>query len=386
MNKKEIFKFLLGITLSLFCVLSYQNCSKLEVDSNNALFLSAVGNCELAPMVFEQVYQEFLQTECGVCHKANGSGNGEFGDTDLMLAFNAFSLRGSVVITERALNPNHQAGITGLHHKDRLDEINKRWGDWDSCLQSSKSESPAIDGADSLKLQDKYILAGKNKKELEWDLGEDSSNPNYKDIKFKISVSLYETSDGLLSYEFSNPRILTQENAIFIGGIEFYINQQLISSATTLKFLKLPIASNQNIQLVSISNVIEMSDIRSQDQISFKINNIKIIDDFDPTNPPDVGNGGPIVTQKYSDLIANNGVFKLYCISCHNNSKADGGLDMTNYNQLINEGYIVANDVQSSSLLRRMKDSNNPMPRSGVLDEELIKKVESWVLDGAKNN
>lgn len=93
--------------------------------------------------------------------------------------------------------------------------------------------------------------------------------------------------------------------------------------------------------------------------------------------------------QTYSRLMAPEGILGKYCLGCHNNAE-DNGLDLTNYQQMLNEGRIIPGDT-NSKIYQRMNPSGNdqiaPMPLNGFLPNILDrKKVEDWILRGAKNN
>lgn len=74
-------------------------------------------------------------------------------------------------------------------------------------------------------------------------------------------------------------------------------------------------------------------------------------------------------------------IIQNYCVGCHSGSSPQGGLLLTNYNQ-------IAAAANSGKLVGSIKGTGyTPMPYlQSPLNSCFIQKIESWVLDGALNN
>ena len=94
-------------------------------------------------------------------------------------------------------------------------------------------------------------------------------------------------------------------------------------------------------------------------------------------------------TQTFTKLMSPGGVLHDNCLGCHNNARSNG-FDLTNYQGMIDSRVLIPGD-QNSKMYQRMNPESGsglaPMPLGGYLsDERERKKVETWILDGAKNN
>lgn len=94
-------------------------------------------------------------------------------------------------------------------------------------------------------------------------------------------------------------------------------------------------------------------------------------------------------TQTFTKLMSPGGVLHDNCFGCHNNARSNG-FDLTSYQGMIDSRVLIPGDKNSKMYQRMNPDSGSglaPMPLGGYLsDERERKKVESWILDGAKNN
>ncbi len=111
-------------------------------------------------------------------------------------------------------------------------------------------------------------------------------------------------------------------------------------------------------------------------------------------NPvPDLTPNAAGVPPTFSALMdPNNGILGKNCVVCHNSRDLNGGYDMTDYQLMISRGVLVPGSPTSKMFQRMNSDDPanynlSPMPnKPGWLDLPLIKKVEAWILSGAKNN
>ena len=88
----------------------------------------------------------------------------------------------------------------------------------------------------------------------------------------------------------------------------------------------------------------------------------------------------------YLDVV--NPILVAKCVSCHNQSKTKGGLNLTTYSKILkggkNKNTVIIGDVEGSELIRRVSLPNNHdefMPSEGKrpLTEEEVKLLEWWI-------
>lgn len=91
----------------------------------------------------------------------------------------------------------------------------------------------------------------------------------------------------------------------------------------------------------------------------------------------------------FSKLMATNGgVLRNYCLKCHNSVDNRGGYNLSDYDLMIENGVLIPGSA-ASMMFRRMDSiipGLRPMPLTGLLSSEERRKVESWILRGAKND
>jgi mono/diheme cytochrome c family protein len=80
---------------------------------------------------------------------------------------------------------------------------------------------------------------------------------------------------------------------------------------------------------------------------------------------------------KYSTAISS--MMTNHCTNCHGGSSPQAGLKLESYSDLVTNG-------RASSSLQRMKNSSNPMPPSGKIDDCNINKLAAWINQGSQNN
>jgi len=101
--------------------------------------------------------------------------------------------------------------------------------------------------------------------------------------------------------------------------------------------------------------------------------------------------GTPAATPTGSpEYVAAQEVFNKSCIGCHGAGKAKGGIHLTDQAAILKGGkegpVVVAGDPAGSLLMKAMKSEPGakPMPPSGKLADDEVKKVEDWIKGGAK--
>lgn len=84
-------------------------------------------------------------------------------------------------------------------------------------------------------------------------------------------------------------------------------------------------------------------------------------------------------------------IFNKSCVNqgCHMGKNAAAGLNLESTKSLTSlnsKGFINTADPKSSTLYKALISSTSPMPTSGNLDACTIKKVLTWIEQGAQNN
>ena len=85
----------------------------------------------------------------------------------------------------------------------------------------------------------------------------------------------------------------------------------------------------------------------------------------------------PVATVTYQNTTKT--IFNTSCVECHNPSNASGGTTLDTY-----EGAAIK--AMSGEMLARMTNTENPMPPSGNLPDNVIEAVAQWIEDGVLEN
>ncbi len=97
----------------------------------------------------------------------------------------------------------------------------------------------------------------------------------------------------------------------------------------------------------------------------------------------------PASNVSYADHIAV--VFELKCVSCHNSSTREGGVDLSTWSAIVSDPRIVFPGSDSTSVLIwtiEYRPGFPPMPPllyQGLIQNH-IEGVKTWIREGAKNN
>jgi hypothetical protein len=104
------------------------------------------------------------------------------------------------------------------------------------------------------------------------------------------------------------------------------------------------------------------------------------------TFPEDNDNGPAPVDVSYANDI--QPMWDNDCVSCHQGNIPPDLTAAKSYNDLLNGGYVIPNDADNSVLYHSLFGSNGVslMPPGAMWPSSSIKKVESWINEGAKNN
>lgn len=327
--------------------------------------------------VFVQSYQPLLVENCASCHAVGGIGKGVFADEDLDIAFEDFKLRGYQLVSDRAVDPNHRPPSSGPHLQPEVTVASDNWivalEDANSCTSNSSvplpDDEPAPESATYLTM-DKVIAMGDNANTMSWDLTNDIVTPagtSYTGAQFEISVEVDTSATGVTSYLLSNPTLSAGDSPLRVTFVEVYINGNFISSASTFRGINRYVPQNETRELSETTMVVPF-EVADGDTLSMAFGILDPVD-FNPST--------------FTQLT--NSVFAQNCNSCHSGGNPAAGLDMTNYDEMLNQFIVIPFSTNGSEVYKRMTDANNPMPPSGLLPEAAQNNVRDWVRDGAPN-
>lgn len=364
-------------------VTTYQNCSATH-ESNSSL--SSFEACNLVLKdEFSNGYHLFLETNCQGCHVSGGVGNGAFADANLDIAFDSFNVRGYQLVEQRALDPNHQPPYTGSQHQTTIDDLDTSWlvakQKADTCIINSGAQvqNDFEDGivptdpqptSASIETFVKLINADKDGTVIRWNLGQEILQPrdlSFANAQLEVRVTALSTITGEKSYIISKPKLKAGDQALHFQYFAVKINGQLIESATGFQQINRRVPANKQRDLATSSIVFEY-DIRSTDVISIAIGRLEPIT-FDPPT--------------FAELIDPAGVFGAQCLSCHDQTNPQGGFDISTRDSVIGQLMVSPYSPNNSELFKRMNDSANPMPQTGLLDDSSLEQVLWWIQDGA---
>jgi hypothetical protein len=74
------------------------------------------------------------------------------------------------------------------------------------------------------------------------------------------------------------------------------------------------------------------------------------------------------------------------CTGCHNSSTHSGGVDLSNYTQIVNYATQTRNNVPILEGVINKMSGFRPMPPSSTLDACTIRTIELWIEQGTPNN
>jgi len=74
------------------------------------------------------------------------------------------------------------------------------------------------------------------------------------------------------------------------------------------------------------------------------------------------------------------------CTVCHNIDNRSGGLSLSSYNDFNLSTYIVPGDNSQGAIIKRITNQKNPMPPTGLMVQENIDIIKTWILECAIEN
>lgn len=363
-------------------MISFNNCSAVHENSNN---LSSFETCNLILKdEFANKYHNFLRTNCNNCHVNSDSGNGAFADSDLEIAFDAFVVRGNNLVGQRAIDPNHKPPYSGTHLTDEVSALDSTWNtakiQADNCASLAGHSNTNIDGGiipdDPVPSQGtittfiKFLNADKDPKTLTWDLGNEIKTPgiSFNNAELSIDVVANTTITGEKSYIFMNPKLKAGDVSIHLMYIDFIINNQLVSAATSYHSINRRVPAGESRDLAVGATTFGFN-VQSTDTVALSLGTLTQID----FNPP-----------TYAELVAPSGVIGANCLNCHDANSSQGGLDLSSRDMVLQQLMVSPYNPNNSEVFKRMNDAQSPMPQGGRLPQADIDQVLHWIQDGAR--
>lgn len=341
--------------------------------------------CESALMrIYEKSYHPFLTTTCGSCH-TDGPGLGDFGSKDVSTSFTSFTSIGAKKIDSQSLNDNHKPPATGAHNDARIQELSEYWNSvqpayLDCVSEESNGEDPS-----------KYIVKTYSKQvpanisttfqRMEWDLESESSNsvPLIAGIEIRKSEFGGETR----GYEFRNPTLRLKQqdpDGYAARALNIIVNDELRTEISTYSNISKIITDVTDLNLApGAAHGFLGIQLSSSDTIGLDFSSIRSPKGDESDSGGSDGGGGKDENRrvyKFSELTAAGGVFTTACASCHNATRSDGSLNITDYNR----AKTAAPNIKS-----RVNNANNPMPpmsSGGILPEAQREMINSWLENG----
>ena len=382
----------IGVLIGLILGLGSSGCAPVHNDGstdnlggNFGLGAGVCGN--LLKTEFERGWQPFLVENCASCHVQGGGGKGSFGEGNLTVAFEAFSAATAIKVGDFAVNPNHKPPYSGEHHQAAVDGFKEGWDlaeiQFNDCLAQQNDGGgdgggggggtfiPEPEGP-RVGTQEKAINATGNYQARSFNLGTEMlpGQTGVTGARVEIEVRSFSTPTGETNYNFRNPTVFAGGQAVHVKDIRITINGKELKEGTTwiLSDRKVPAGQNREI---SSSVMITETMVAAGDTFGVSFGTLA------PTT---------FAPARFSELNAGGGTFGQNCLGCHGANNPRGGLDMTNYQEMINYFVVIPYDPTGSLLLSRMNDANNPMPPSGLVNQAARQAIEDWILDGAPNN
>ena len=76
--------------------------------------------------------------------------------------------------------------------------------------------------------------------------------------------------------------------------------------------------------------------------------------------------------------------FEVNCTECHYGGRQSPNLhDSVSYSQLIEGGYVLAGDADESPLMIKLENNH---PEKGIVSNDQLGLIETWINQGAENN
>lgn len=375
----------IGMFLLLYVVvvICFNNCS--GVHEGNSAFSSRAACNLILKDEFANGYHHFLNTNCKSCHISGGAGNGPFADPNVDVAFEAFNVRGNFLVGTRAQDAGHQPPFSGPQHAGSIENLDAGWQSAktqaDICIANAGGDPTDGDGegiipddpVPTMGIIETHVRAinpSVTRKTLTWNLANQIKTPqglSFVGAELSIDVQATTTISGEKSYIFLNPKLKTGAQALHFMYIDFKINNQIVTTATSYHSINRRVPANSTRDLAASSTTF-VYDVKSTDTLSLSIGLLEPITFTPPT---------------FAELIAPTGVLGANCLSCHSGPTPTGGWDMSTRALVIQNLMVAPYSPNSSEIFVRMNSLTSPMPQSGLLPKSDIDQVLFWIQDGA---
>lgn len=393
----HVFKLL---SLGLVVVLTYQACGDFVPTSLDKLanpdLLVAKGCDDILIDEFERGFHSFTRRDstCLACH-STGSFAPAFASQSLSFAFQVFSDIGAEAISKNAVSPTHNPPFTGSQNEPEVGELKEKWNlavaEFNQCQDNdSVPDLVTVPPVTTVSKTDPTIAtaSGTVWKTLTWTLDTETI-PLRGDLPVQISVEIQTAliNGATVGYALRNPKgnVTSGQSKYRIKGFYILFNDDLFEDATTYRNMNAVVCPGApvNLALSGNSQLMVIDKNQADDRFALEFTSIETLTPEEsqtavcgftveeaPTEPVAPAN----VT--FTQLVSTDpklGIFKSNCFSCHQGGTASGGLDLSSYG---------AAKAAAATILRRVNDSTNPMPTSGLMDPYSRSVVESWVNAG----
>ncbi len=279
MVRQLIFLFSMFVVTSI----AFNNCSPQHTDVSDGLS-STLGadSCEQKLMdTYKTGYHVFLQNNCNLCH-VSGPGKGAFASGDLKISYDAFKITGYDVVSNKAIDPNHQSPYTGPQHQQAISNLKVQWSkasqEAASCGAGGTNSSTQFDFKAMSFLAPKAVPDTSDMKDhqITWNLESDflsGPNPDFAAAQLTVTVRRFKTSTGEESLVVTMPTLTGATNDIRVKGIFVKINGTAIKYATTFAYVDQGVNKNSDEVLGLLSGgamiIAGKPDPRDQLQLGF---------------------------------------------------------------------------------------------------------------------
>lgn len=387
--KRQTQKYFVGFSLLMpFLIASFYNaCARIgtgyvSTDEDAAFVMSLCSNSLLS--VYEKSYFPFLSTSCSSCHGTS------HGSIDLNTSYQAFMTKGVQLINTKGADGHN--GLSSSFVQSKINEIKPSWDagykEYQTCQQTNQ---PVDNGQFSLKLAPKKVnLNTSTFIKVSWNLSVDvQAGETPHPVTLEIEMRYLMNQGQTVGIEFKNPKIRLNAGALApyeVKKISIYLDNQFQESVTL--FQNAYAYTNDSVTLkpmvnTAVSAVDYYPSVSANTEVSMVLGRVSTeilggIDGYGATIDP----GGVIPIPsfvRFTDLQLSTdkvGVFNNRCNGCHGGSNPSAGLDLTNYNQAISK---------TTAIIKRMSDTQKPMPPSGVLGDYERGVVQKWYSLGMPN-
>lgn len=296
-------KYLLGLSLILFVIAGYNNCSPEHEISSSSVLGSSYWSCsdQLDNLsLFSRTYHPFLMNNCASCHSGGGPGPGAFASSGVQLAYDSFSALGFSRINGRALD-GHSTG-SGPQHTSSINSITSYFVDGLQTIEKCQASGPdqlVQNQEDPTRLRTRSKSVSPNINDpvtVTWDLSTEvipnaAANFNASDfagVTLSARVEIFQRP-GVFAYVISNPRLTTSNSDIHIQSLLFKLNG--VSSPAQRAFYFVDRGIRIGSELVSGGAMVILGDVRTTDVLSVSIGSLERVSLPPPVQGPDISFG-----------------------------------------------------------------------------------------------